>query len=495
MRVANQSVRRAALAMGTLCYLLAALILGLIVIRSSDSEVNPAVPALGLTAVLVVSIAFFAPGLLRQFSISVRPWLTFVIAGFSALLSLGPWLLVQLSHESAATAVYQGLRIPQGPVQFWDLNLVLQSVDCAQAGVDIYVINNGCLQDPSIYAPGTLWLQYAPLDIFSAKNSGWLGLLALVVSTLMVLWLARNSTSRGQLALLVSIFGAGWLLILERGNFDLFVMWVAVLTVILVRRFPSLWTWSIAAALIWLAGTWKYYPFVLGVMLIPLLFIRRGWLVLSGFVIATGIFVAMTWDNVLLSLNANAGMVDLGDFVVLGRVPLVARMLGGDGESSTFGAPDLLVFLLALAAVVWGVVWVFGWGRLGEIDSRSSYPAMLAAGGSALFLISVLVSGFGYAYKAAFLLLLIPFLSRPVRGRDPHVFVPCIIVLMLIAISSVVVWNTALATVSGIIAAAFALGAAGTVLKKPFLVTIAREIAPEGRDYRFTNPLDSSSPE
>ena len=100
--------------------------------------------------------------------------------------------------------------------------------------------------------------------------------MALVISTAMVWWLARNSTGLGQMALLVSVLGAGWLLILERGNFDLFVMWIAVLVVVIVRRWPTLWSWGIAASLIWLAGTWKHYPFVLGIVLIPMLFVRRG---------------------------------------------------------------------------------------------------------------------------------------------------------------------------------------------------------------------------
>ena len=59
-------------------------------------------------------------------------------------------------------------------------------------------------------------------------------------------------------------------LLLERGNLDAVVLWSAVAAVILVRRWNSLWAWSIAAALIWVMGTWKYYPFAMGLMLLPL---------------------------------------------------------------------------------------------------------------------------------------------------------------------------------------------------------------------------------
>jgi len=472
-RVKTRGSSRFVVILGAFTYLLVALVLGSVILRSTDEAVNPAVPALGLTALLVITSAFFVPSLMRRFFIEVRSWVVYVVAGLSALLSIGPWLITALGHGSVATALYQGLRIPQGPVQFWDLNLVLQSVDCAQAGVDVYAANNGCLADPSIYGPGTLWLGYVPGDIFSASNSTSLGVTALVISTVMVWWLARNSTGLGRLTLLVSVLGAGWLLILERGNFDLFVMWIVVLAVVLVRRWPSLWSWGIAAASIWLAGTWKYYPFVLGIMLLPLLFVRKGWMILAGFVVATLAFVVLTWSNVQLSLAANSGMVDLGDFVVLGRVPLVARMLGGDGESGTYGWPDLLVLGLGLAALVWGAVWMRSRGGPGlrGISDRSVYLAMLASGGSALYLISVLIGGFGYAYKASFLLLLIPFLSRPAKSSKPWIFVPSVISLVLVAVGVVVVWNTALATVAGVIAAAFALGAAAIVVKKPVLST------------------------
>lgn len=460
-----------------LTYVLAVVVLGMIVIRSTDDTVNPAVSALGLTALLVITAAFLLPAGLRRFGVQTRAWFPYLVAGISALFSMGPWLLTALGQTSAATAIYQGLRVPPGIVQFWDLDLVLQSVDCAQVGVDVYSSNNGCLQDPSIYAPGTLWLGYIPGDIFSSKNSVWLGFVALIISTVMVLWLARNSSARGQLALLVSVLGAGWLLILERGNFDLFVMWIAVLAVVLVRRWPYLWSWSIAAALIWIAGTWKYYPFAMGIMLIPLLFIKHGWIVLSGFVIATLAFVIFTWENVMLSMEQNAGMVDLGDFVVLGRVPLAARMLGGDGNSATYGLPDLLIAVLALLALIWGMSWAWSTNRSRVIFQRAQYPAMLAAAGSAMFLIAVLVSGFGYGYKSAFLLLLIPFLSRPTKALASRVFVPSAISLILVALSCVVVWNTAVSTTAGIIAAAFALGAAGTVLVGQFFVRSPQAVA------------------
>jgi len=102
------------------------------------------------------------------------------------------------------------------------------------------------------------------LPFLSNSNVTAIGFLAMVVSSVMLLWLARNSRGIGQITLLVAAFGGPWLLLLERGNLDAVIMWVAVLTIALTRRYPTLAAWSVAAILIWIVGTWKYYPFAFG---------------------------------------------------------------------------------------------------------------------------------------------------------------------------------------------------------------------------------------
>ena len=90
--------------------------------------------------------------------------------------------------------------------------------------------------------------------------------------------------------------------------------------------------------------------------------------------------------------------------------------------------------------------------------------AMLAAGGSALYLASVLISGFGYGYKAVFLLLAIPLLSMWAGSSTRSIASSSLLVIIFVAIESFVVWNTVLATTVGVVAAAFSLGAAGPLL-------------------------------
>ena len=408
-----------------------------------------------------------APGFMPLAYAAVGVLVVAVAAGLvaSALASLSPWWLAWQGHAQLASVIYTGLRVPQGIVQFWDLSLVMKSIDCASWGFDVFAEHNGCLQDPAIYGPGMLWLKYLPL--FSDRYTTGLGVAAILISSVVLAWLARCSRGIGQIALVVAALGGPWLLLLERGNIDAVLLWVAAGVVSVVRRWDRLWIWFAAAAAIWLVGTWKYYPFAMGLMLIPALRRRRGWTVLVAFAAASLAFVLLTWENFRFSAAANSAMTNLGDFVVLGRVPVVARMIGtvvGAGEIQ-FG--DTLIFVLALAAFTWGVAVAWASGR------RMTHPGMLAAAGSALFLASVVVGGFGWGYKAAFLLLGVPLLAEGTAVRRPWVARSSLVVLLFTGIASVVVWNTVLATLAGTVAASFMFGAGAFFL--------LRAVVPSGR--------------
>jgi hypothetical protein len=448
---------RLAVALAILTALLVAAIQVQVILATADDVVDLAVPATGISAAAVLLLAFLAPALVTRADLQLARWVPWLIGGLSAIVAIVPAVLVFLGSSTWAASWYRTLRVPQGTEPFWDLSLVLRSVDCARFGFDVYAANNGCLQDPSIYGPGSLWLRFVPFDLFSKSAAPALGVIAIIGSSLALVWLARMTTGRGQVVLLVAAVAAPWQLLLERGNLDIFVIWAAVLLVFPVRRWDTTWAWAVGAAAIWLMGTWKYYPFALGLMLIPVLRLRRGWIVLGGYALATGAYLALTWDNFVFSQSSNADMPITYDVVILGRVPLVARMLVGDGDPSSYQRGDLLVFALALSAFAWGVA-------IALLLKRLRLPeALLALGGSSLFLASVLVGGFGYAYKAAFLLLTVPLLARPLYPRRRILLYSSLVMLVLVAVATVVVWNTALATVAGVVAGSFGLGASLTV--------------------------------
>ena len=431
------------------------------VLRSGTDPANTSAPGylpLAWVATAVLVAAFAIGAFVRRADVRVARGLPWLVGLVAFAVSFVPWLAIYLGNGDLGAAIYKGLRVPQGIVQFWDLVLPLKSIDCASVGVDVYAANNGCLQDPTIYGPGVLWLKWVPFDLFSERYVTGFGVVALVISSVVLLWLARRAAGLGQIVLLIAAVGGPWLLLLERGNLDGVLLWGAVAVVIVVGRWDRLWAWWVAAALIWVLGTWKYYPFAMGLMLIPALRLRRGWTVVAGFAAASVLFLALTWDTFRFSAQSNTNMIDMGDFVVLGRVPVVARMLGTVVGAGGVQLGDALVFLLALVAVAWGVCVGLSYRRL------SVAPAMLASSGGALFLASVVLAGFGWGYKAAFLLLGVPLASWLTRSARSFLVPSGIVVLSLIAIDAVVVWNTVLATLAGVVAAGFLLGAGVTVL-------------------------------
>jgi hypothetical protein len=181
----------------------------------------------------------------------------------------------------------------------------------------------------------------------------------------------------------------------------------------------------------------------------------------------------VTWQNFVFSSSTNAGMVDFGDWAVLGRIPLVARMIDAQPGAQGLQAMDLPVIVLTLLAIAWGVAA----GQL--LSSRRPGVAALAVGGSALYLSSVFVSGFGYGYKSAFLLAGVPLVSVMLaKGSQRGVRVlagSALTVLVLLAVQSVIMWNTVLATQSGLITAGFLLGAGGVVMARYVRPAFSRE--------------------
>ena len=406
-----------------------------------------------VVALAVLSGAFAVGLLVRRLDLRLHRAFPWLIAAISFSFTLVPFALLSSGRPESAALLYRALRIPQGIERFWDLALVLRSIDCASWGFDVFVDNNGCLQDAAIYGPGMLWLQFIP--IFTAGAVIWLGVGLAAAASLGLAWLARGSSGTGQIVLLIAAIGTPWLLLLERGNVDALVILAAIIGVALVRRWPtSLWSWAVAAVLAWLMGTWKYYPFAMGLLLVPVLRLRRGWIVLGGYAAASVGYVALTWSNFRFSADSNSGMAEVGDIVVLGRIPVVARFVGSEHPAVSLQWGDVLIALLALSACAWGAL------LARDLNRPRLAPSMLALAGSPIYLASVLVAGFGWGYKTAFLLLCVPLLAF-VRYPSRSVMAGSAVALVLVAVASSVAANALLATLAGVIAASFSLGLAG----------------------------------
>ena len=458
-RAAHPRDRRLAWAAAGITLALLALSIAQI-LRTAGSPDYPSAPfyvPTAFVALAVFVIVFGVAAFVRRFDLSTSPALAWVVGAVSLVLAIVPWAIRAFGDAATAQLLYNALHVAPSVEEFWDLSLVLRSVDCASWGFDVFVDNNGCLTDAAIYAPGMLWLQHVPFGIFAFEHVRVLGVLSIIVSSLALVWLARQSAGVGRVVLLIAAAGAPWLLLLERANVDAWIVWTAVVAVALVRRWNALWAWSLAAALIWLGGAFKYYPFALGLMLLPVLRLRRGWTVLAGFAAASAAYVLLTWDNFRFSLQSNTDMTEVSDFSVLGRVPVVARMIGSTFPAEGIQPGDLIVLALCVTAVAWGAF------VARTIRGLRQHESMLAIAGSAVFLASVLVGGFGWSYKAVFLLPAVPLLAAIARGSRTRVFAG-LSMLTLVAVASVVVWNTTLATLAGLIAASFAFGASATLI-------------------------------
>ena len=151
---------------------LAGVCLILVIASGADSTNTWATYYVSLTwvALAVVLLVFIGACLARRIDLDFGPWLPVLLGAISFAAALVPWIAIVTGHSAAASAIYREQGVPQGEVPFWDLVLPLRSIDCANAGFDVYADGNGCLEDPTIYGPGVLWLRFVP-GLFTASHA------------------------------------------------------------------------------------------------------------------------------------------------------------------------------------------------------------------------------------------------------------------------------------------------------------------------------------
>ena len=432
----------------TATWLAIALILAIVLLTSSaQSSGTIDTDTGGRTALLVLALIAGLPLLIRSLTLTIPRWLPWAIGAVSAVITLLLGFLIDIGRSTEAWAIYAGLQLLRAREHYADLAWILRWVECA-----------GCAEQDPNYAEGVLWLRPATFNLISESWTPILGTaLALGLSACLV-WLARNTAPRGVPIYVIAAIGSGWLLLLDRANLDAVAFAVPVIAIFLLRRSTSLWVWAAIALMAWIVGTWKYYPFALGLLLLPLIRIRRGWAVLAGFAAATAAFFVIQWESFSSSISDNSEALILYDFPALGRLPVISRMTEQFDFQDQPLLANLIVVLLALAAVWWGSTFA---RRLPRVPL---YTGMLGSTGSTLFLASVLIAGFGFAYKAAFLLLLVPLFALPTRSQHRFLLYTSVVALLLIAIPLIVAYSILLTSVAGIMVASMGLGASLTVL-------------------------------
>lgn len=386
--------------------------------------------AIALIAIAVREVRIWAPRFL-----SWVPVLTSIV--FMSIAGV----LFTTGRLDTAFALYGGLQVSRSDKLFSDMHWVLSWFEC-----------NLCSQWDPHYGPT---LQF--LDPLSAGSLGlnWLVPLGVgtVIASLISIWLlARSTSSMGRWLLLIGTVSPAWLLLLDRANSDAIILAAIIIGGWVVSRWPAYWTWSAFAFTLWAMGTIKFYPFALGIVLLFALRLKRGWLIPAGFAGASALYLLVAWEGYERSSawTVRPGLFDI-TLASYGRIYL-ENAISMTGQGVTFIV--LSLWLLALVSAVWG------W--LSSVHERSPDPnqfvGLVALAGGVAFAGKVLWAGFGFAYTGAFLLLIVPAAARALRAEGTFsgngVAAGLVIVFALLLPSDVI-----LATVLGVVAAGFGIGA------------------------------------
>lgn len=244
-----------------------------------------------------------------------------------------------------------------------------------------------------------------------ALGASWVAMFAAAVAAIL-----RPATWRGLAATLVLLFCPGVLLALNRGNNDLVIFSLLVLTALAIGR-----GWLLAGWLpLGIATGLKFYPVVgVAAYLLPRPK-RRLW---SGLVIATAL-TGLIFASVAPELHRGAFALPM-DCHKLGLV-LLLQDLGIAGTATRVGAIGLILGAGAwLASRGW-----FAWREPAD-ESRLTERALFVLG--AVVLVGCFFAGVSHAYRWMFLLLLVPWLSAmPVPAGRARLGYRALWLLMLV---------------------------------------------------------------
>lgn len=400
----------------------------------------------GRTTAVVLALVALIPLAITRIDWRVPKWVAVIAFAVSVSLSFALWGLVTSGRDASAWSLYGGLQVLRAPQSFADLGHVLRAIDCG--GCDGY----------ANYGSAVAWLKPLTLGVFSESRLDLIGLVLIGAMSFMLAAIAWKSLPMSRLMLTVVSAGSAWLLLLDRANLDMFALAIPVIAVVLLRRRDALWVWFLFAAAIWIVGTWKYYPFALGIMLVPALRLRYGWTVLTAFATATIVYIVTAWSEIADSSAEYGTFTVLEDFPAVGRLPVTVRMIG-DGSliSSEFLAAVLLATTV-LAAMLWGFV------AARNTSLNHSWEAFIALPNAAVFLVVVLIGGFGFGYKVVFIVLALPLAALLANQASRSLVYAGVVLTALIMIPSLVSYSILLTSLSALIAAGFIAGSAGLLV-------------------------------
>ena len=434
---------------------------------AQDAQTQGVYPAIAGVSALYFLAAFGLPWAINRPSLGIRRWVPWGAAGLTLIAVLGAIALWWLNRWGLGYQWIQTLKVVTGPYGWGDLKLYFDWLSCSQQGINpISAPPGACMDEPMNYGPGFLW--WTPLAILRPAMD-LIGVITAVVCALAIAWLARRSAPRGALVLLLAALSPAWITLIERGNFDILIIWVAIAIVFLSHRFSGLWPWIVGAILIFILGTWKYYPFAMVLTLIPVLAFRRGLWVVTGLMTAALIYIGYYWNVALGDMETHTGLSG-----GIGRTTLAAFFAGEAEPDPNFGWADGAVLALIAFSALWGasLATQLGDRRVAHLER----PAMLAVAGSVTIIGSVVLAGSGFIYKSALLLLTVPLLAALTRSGSGVMWRSGLTYLGIVLVAVFVEWNLLASSAALQLAAGFTFGLSIVVLVRRLIGIRSRHV-------------------
>lgn len=376
------------------------------------------------------------------------PLTYFPIIGTGLFLSAAG-LLFGIGRLDWAYVLYGGFHVLRSDKLFSDMDWVLNWFEC-----------DFCSRWDPYYGPTLQWLE--PFS-FGTIGTNWLlvASLALAIAGIVSLvTLGRLSSPIGRWLIAAASISPAWLLLVDRANSDLIVFVFCIVGLGLVHRYPKFSVWLIFAIVLWYLGTVKFYPFAIGLVLLFALTIRRGWLIVASYGVATLLYMIIARDAYIESSRWTVrDDLFVGDFPYYSRTFIADRISSGVDSSLI----DAFVFIGLTALVALSAY--LGWSLCNpsSIGRRSALLGALALAGGAAFTGKVLWAGFGFMYTGAFLLLIVPALGVFGSKVGPK-YGLALGVALFGFVALFTAYNTALATISGLVLGGFGLGFGARVL-------------------------------
>jgi hypothetical protein len=362
--------------------------------------------------VLGILEKYGAPSLQRVASHPAVTWIgrtKMYILAWTVVLGLGVlffWMNTRVPAERGQL-FWEAKVFAHWPDRYCDLGIALAFLESDYQG---HPVPGPCGAQPGalIYGKGVLWMGRLGLNRLTVGDTVWLGF-GLAAAFLLSLGLTlRVSRTWHALYYGLLIFSPPIFLGLERGNLDLLIFIALVVAIILTARFRD----GLGYAVLFVVGTWKFYPFVavLG-LLRPS---RRSWLYLMVVAAGAVIFFLASLDQIRVAASIGPARFAWGFPVIFQLGPDILRTHGFD--AADWFRPEMLRFMAVCCLLLFVAAWRWRAPLEAFLESEDQIARMCFITGCAIYAGCFVIS-VNYEYRNVFILLLVPHLLQATRKR------------------------------------------------------------------------------